>query len=133
MPDRTPTSPYIVGPVYDWAFILLPPILALGAGIAISGSDFSNAVFSVAGNETTAAAVTLGALIHAHLVAVVFRSHANPTIFRLYWVRFTWVPLALWIAIASSVWVAITATVVATFWDVWHSGAQTFRSSSSTT
>jgi hypothetical protein len=36
------------------------------------------------------------------------------------------VPLVLWAAIVSSTWIAITATVVATFWDVWHSGAQTF-------
>jgi len=32
----------------------------------------------------------------------------------------------LWAAIVISPWIAVASTVVATFWDVWHSGAQTF-------
>jgi hypothetical protein len=65
-------------------------------------------------------------VVHAHLVAVFFRSHGNPAIFRLHPFRFVVVPIALWLAIVGSEWVAVAATVVATFWDVWHSGAQTF-------
>jgi hypothetical protein len=36
------------------------------------------------------------------------------------------VPVVLWLAIVAPPWLAVLATVVATFWDVWHSGAQTF-------
>jgi hypothetical protein len=68
----------------------------------------------------------LGATIHAHLVAVFVRSHGNPAIRRLHPWRFLVVPVALYLAIVASPWVAVAATVVATWWDVWHSGAQTF-------
>ena len=122
----TQRSPYIVSPVYDWALFLLPPVAAIWAGVMISGTDFSDRPFQLAGMETTWAEISLGALIHAHLVAVVFRSHANTDVFRLYRIRFVVVPIALWLIITSSMWLAVTATVVATFWDVWHSGAQTF-------
>lgn len=128
MSEATPFTPsqYIVGPAYDWAFFLLPPLLSLWLGVLISGSNYSNAPASFFGQEMTWAELSLGALIHAHLVAVFFRSHGNTRIFALYPVRFIWVPLLLWLAISSSVYAAIVATVVATFWDVWHSGAQTF-------
>lgn len=119
-------SPYLVSPGYDWSFFLLPPLVGLVLGILISGSGFTNDLIVVNDQETTLAAVCIGSLIHAHLVAVFFRSHANPSIFRLYPVRFLVIPPLLWAAIVSSTWVAITATVVVTFWDVWHSGAQTF-------
>lgn len=119
-------SLYIVGPVYDWVFFLLPPVIALGLGMAISGTDFTSATFTIAGSEMTGASLFIGTIVHAHLVAVFVRSHGNPAIFRLYPIRFMVVPLLLWMAIASSLWLAISATVVATFWDVWHSGAQTF-------
>lgn len=117
---------YIVSPGYDWAFFLLPPLASLWLGFAIAGSDFSGRVFSIFGVETTMAELALGTLIHAHLVAVVFRSHLNRDIFRLYPLRFVAVPLVLFFAILGSAWIAVTAVVVATFWDVWHSGAQTF-------
>jgi hypothetical protein len=117
---------YIVGPAYDWLFFLLPPTLALGLGVAISETDFSEAVFDLAGRETTWAELSLGALIHAHLGAVIVRSHLNPEIRRRHPYRFFVVPVLLWLAIASSGWGIALATVVATFWDVWHSGAQTF-------
>ncbi len=119
-------SPYLVGPLYDWLFFLLPPIVALFAGIAISGSSFSHHVFMIGPVETTWAELSLGVLVHAHLVAVFFRSHGNPEIFRLYPVRFVLVPIALFLGIMGSAWVAAASIVVATFWDVWHSGAQTF-------
>jgi hypothetical protein len=119
-------SPYIVGPVYDWAFFLLPPTLALALGILLSGTELSGAEVSVWGASDSLAGFFLGAIVHAHLVAVFFRSHANPSIFRRTPLRFTLVPLALFAAIAVSPTLGIVASIVATFWDVWHSGAQTF-------
>jgi hypothetical protein len=125
MSDR-PKSPYIVGRAYDWAFFLLPPVLSLLIGIDISGTDFSERTFWFAGREFTAAEMMIGIIIQAHLVAVLFRSHGNATVRRRHPLRFFLVPLALWIAIASSMKIAFAATVVATLWDVYHSGAQTF-------
>src|SRR5262245_23317054 len=117
---------FLVGPIYDWVFFLLPPVFCLGLGIAISGTDFSDRSFKVAGNETTLAGLLLGVIVHAHLVAVFFRSHGNPSIFRSHPIRFVVIPLALWVGLVASSWLAVAATVTATFWDVWHSGAQTF-------
>jgi hypothetical protein len=118
-------SPYLVSPLYDWLFFLSPPVVALALGIAISGSRFASAVVGV-GEDATLAGLVLGVLIHAHLAAVLFRSHANPRVRRRHPVRFLLVPSALWAALMWSPWIAAAATVVATFWDVWHSGAQTF-------
>ena len=104
-------KPYIVGRTFDWVFFLAAPMWALSLGVLLSGRDVD--FFS-------------GVMIHAHLVAVVFRSHGNPAIRKLYPIRFFVVPVVLWLAIVVSPWVAVMSTVVATFWDVWHSGAQTF-------
>ena len=119
-------SPYLVSGFYDWTFFLLPPLVGTVLGLLIVGTPITTGAFVVNGSPTTLAAVFIGALTHAHLVAVAYRSHLNPQVFARYRWRFLAVPLVLWIAIAGSTYVAVTATVVATFWDVWHSGAQTF-------
>jgi len=119
-------GPYIVGRTYDWAFFLMPPMLSLALGILLSRSTFANTERVLAGERDTLIGFFIGTVIHAHLVAVVFRSHANPAIRKLYPIRFLVVPIALWLAIVLSPWIAVASTVVATFWDVWHSGAQTF-------
>ncbi|HKY62660.1 MAG TPA: hypothetical protein VJR29_04500 [bacterium] len=126
IPQEKLHSPYIVGPAYDWGFFLLPPLLCLILGMLISRSDLSETPILVAGVSTTVVGLALGIIVHAHLAAVLFRSHGNPEIFRLHPYRFLLVPLLIGIAILSSAWIAVAATVVATFWDVWHSGAQTF-------
>ncbi|ABF87663.1 putative membrane protein [Myxococcus xanthus DK 1622] len=125
-PPSSSRAPYIAGPLFDWAFFLLPPLLALGLGIVISGTPFSDTPVQRLGQEKTWAGLMVGSLIHAHLVAVFFRSHGNPAIFRLYPLRFILVPVLAWAAIRGSAVVAAGATVLATFWDVWHSGLQTF-------
>ena len=71
---------YIVSPAYDWVFFLLPPVASLWLGIMISNTAFANMSFEIAGDETTGASLFIGTMIHAHLVAVVFRSHNNPAI-----------------------------------------------------
>jgi hypothetical protein len=119
-------SRYIVSAPYDWLFFLLPPGLALVAGGLISGSWFSALPFQLLGSEFTAGGLAIGTLIHAHLVAVVVRSHGNPQVRRRHPARFLLVPPILWLAITSSGWAAVAASVLATFWDVWHSAAQTF-------
>lgn len=125
-PKPIAKSPYVVGPLYDWGFFLLPPLVGLLLGVLISGTPFTERLLVINGQKTTAAKICIGILIHAHLVAVFFRSHNNTKIFALYPYRFLLVPVLLWGLLLSSTWLAVTATVVATFWDVWHSGAQTF-------
>ena len=119
-------SSYIVGPWYDWSLFLLPPVLALALGIALSGSVFSTHFFVLWGQETNLSGLAIQVLIHAHLVAVLFRSHGNADIFARYPARFVVMPLVLYAAIVSSTWVLVSVSVLATFWDVYHSGLQTF-------
>jgi hypothetical protein len=123
---RAPRSPYIVGRAYDWAYFLAPPVAALALGAAVSRTTFTARPIALAGQQITWEALLISALIHAHLVAVVFRSHANGAIFRRHPLRFVLVPLVLWAALRTWLWLAVASLVVATFWDVWHSGAQTF-------
>jgi hypothetical protein len=117
---------YIVGPAYDWLWFLGSPVLCLLLGIALSGSWMSTSTYSLATEHDTVIGFLSVVMTHAHLVAVVFRSHGNPAIRARHPVRFFLVPVVLWLAIVGSPWIAVASTVVATFWDVWHSGAQTF-------
>ncbi len=126
MSAGAPRSAYIVGAAYDWLFFLLTPSLALGLGWVISGSWFSEAPVTLLEGNFTWAGIVLGTCIHAHLVAVLVRSHANPKVRRRHPARFLVVPPLLWLAIIASSWTAVAASVVAIFWDVWHSAAQTF-------
>jgi hypothetical protein len=119
-------GPYIVSRTHDWLFFLAPPMLALALGILVSGTSLATDVWLLGSEDDTLVGFCIGTVIHAHLVAVFFRSHANPAIRKLYPIRFLIVPIVLWAAIVSSPWIAVASTVIATFWDVWHSGAQTF-------
>jgi hypothetical protein len=125
-PSAPARSPFIVGPVYDWIFFLAPPMLSLLLGILVSDTTLANDERWLAGEHDTAIGFFIGATIHAHLVAVFLRSHGNPDIRSRFPIRFFVVPVILWLAIIASPWVAIASTVAATWWDVWHSGAQTF-------
>lgn len=120
-------SPYIVSRTYDWLFFLGAPMWALALGVIVSGLPFLvEGSHHLGMEDDTLAGFFIGMLIHAHLVAVFFRSHGNTSIRTLYPIRFFAVPAVLWLAIVASPWFAAATTVVATFWDVWHSGAQTF-------
>lgn len=119
-------GPHIVSRTFDWVFFLGAPMWALSLGILVSGSFLADGVWQLGSEHDTLVGFFIGTMIHAHLVAVFFRSHGNPAIRNLYPVRFFVVPALLWIGIVVSPWLAVASTVVATFWDVWHSGAQTF-------
>lgn len=124
--SRTPSSTYVVGPLYDWLFFLSPPLVCLGLGALVSGTPLVDGELVVAGRGTHAATLLVGVFIHAHLAAVFLRSHGDPVRRRSFPFRFFVVPPLLFAAIATSRFVAVSATVVAAFWDVYHSGAQTF-------
>jgi hypothetical protein len=119
-------SEYIVGAAYDCTLFLLPPTFALCLGILISDSGFANTDFRFYDHDVTWAGLLIGIIIHAHLFAVFFRSHGNRAIRSLHPFRFLLVPIVLYLAMVSSVWVLISVSVLATFWDVYHSALQTF-------
>lgn len=119
-------SAWIVSPAYDLIGILLPPLMALGLGIALSDTAFATEPIEWRGRSVPLAEIFMGMMIHGHLVAVAFRSHGNPEIFRLHPVRFTVVPLALLVGMLVYRPLFVVLIIVATFWDVYHSGLQTF-------
>lgn len=125
-PAKNQKSPYIASPLYDWVFFLLPPLASLAIGAAISDTDFANDVFWLRNTRNTWANLLIGIFIHAHLVAVFVRSHLNPTVFPQHKFRFIVLPIALIVAMMTSMWAVVIATVLVTFWDVWHSALQTF-------
>jgi hypothetical protein len=117
---------FIVGPVYDSLFFIGSPLLALVLGMVLSLSHLNEAEWNLFGGERNIMATLIGVFIHAHLIIVVFRSHANSQIRRLHPERFLLVPFVLLAACLLSDWVLVTCSVLATFWDVYHSGLQTF-------
>lgn len=119
-------SPYIVSPLYDWVFFLAPPLVALWLGAMVGLGDVGQEVFVWWDQEVTFNNVVLGVFIQAHLVIVFWRSHGNTEVRRRFKWRMLAIPPLLFVAIHLSVWVAVSASVLATFWDVYHSGAQTF-------
>lgn len=119
-------SAYIAGPVYDWIFFLLPPIASVLVGALISGTWLANDRFWLAGKRVTWSTLLLGIVVHAHLVAVFVRSHLNPDVFPRHRFRFLVVPIAAFAAMMTSMWAVVIATVLVTFWDVYHSALQTF-------
>jgi hypothetical protein len=94
--------------------------------MVISGADLPQRSFMVGGYTNTIANFCIGSFIMAHLVLVFFRSHLNANIFRTHPLRFTIVPVALVLAMTVSPWIAVATTVLATWWDVYHSSLQTF-------
>jgi hypothetical protein len=121
-----PRSSYIVSPAYDWLLLLLPPVMALGLGFLISGTWFVDGELNIAGVDNSLAGMLIGVFIHAHLVPVFLRCHGNKTIFTQFRYRSLLVPLVLYCAMLNSLWVLVCVSVLATFWDVYHSALQTF-------
>jgi hypothetical protein len=119
-------SAYIANPIYDYVFFIYSPLWALWLGIMISGTPFADEDIALGGREAPLGSILIGAFIMAHIGIVFFRSHLNREVFKQHPLRFTLVPLALFIAMSSSSWVIVGVTVLATWWDVYHSSLQTF-------
>ncbi len=117
---------YIVSSFYDSALIIGAPLIALALGFFVAQGEFFQRNVQFGYQEGTVSGVAIGVVIHAHLFAVLFRTHGNKRVFLQFRARFVLVPLLLYVLIISSTWAIVVASVVATFWDVYHSGAQTF-------
>jgi hypothetical protein len=116
----------ILTPFFDWTLIVLAPLGALLIGVLIAQTPLGGSTVRVFGASGTPADGFIGAFIMAHLIIVFFRSHANPHIYAVHPFRFKWIPVLLFAALVSSVWVRAAVTVLATWWDVYHSSLQTF-------
>jgi len=119
-------SAYIKSPVYDWLLFLAPPLLALALGIFLANIEADDGLVTVSGEQFTWSGLLLGVLIQSHLFIVFFRSHGNRSVLDTHPYRFTIVPAVVMVGCLLWPLFAVTASVIATFWDVYHSGAQTF-------
>ena len=117
---------YIVSAAYDNIFFITAPLSALALGVLVYVSSLPSIKIRIFSHEGSPDAIFLGSFIMAHLFIVFFRSNGNKKIYGLYPYRFTVVPLVLFAAMCLSTWVTITAAVLATWWDVYHSSLQTF-------
>ncbi|MDG1479235.1 MAG: hypothetical protein P8R54_06560 [Myxococcota bacterium] len=132
MAQTAPSSPskyrngFIIHPVVDLVFFIFSPLLALLVGFGISGTDLADRSVTILGHSNSVTNIFLGTLIFSHLVLVFLRSHLNKNVFMTYPLRFTLVPVLLFAGMMSSLWLLVTMSVLATWWDVYHSGMQTF-------
>ncbi len=117
---------FIATQTYDVFLFILPPLLALAVAELLSIFDAPFEVTDFLGAKARRISIFISVWTYAHLVAVLFRSHANPEVFARHRTRFTWVPLLLLVALLGSDWALASAIVVAALWDVYHTSMQTF-------
>jgi hypothetical protein len=119
-------SGFIIGPMADCVFIIGAPLLALLIALPLFSLDASRCSAVLAGKPVDLRQVFLLSFTMAHLVLVFFRSHANTRIFWTHPLRFTLVPAALLVTMASSIWAYALVVAIGVWWDVYHSSLQTF-------
>lgn len=122
----TPTkNVYLASPVFDWTFLILSPLIAVGMSFVL------RAALPEEGAEVTAWGYSaswwgLLALTQAHLPVVFLRSHGNRRIFKMHPVRFVVVPVLLLTLFLLSDWALAVAAALGIWWDVYHSSQQNF-------
>lgn len=116
----------LASPTYDAVLFIGSPLLALLAAAMLWGISGPGTPVDLFGGATTAQALALRAIIHAHLVIVFARSHMNRAVFRRYPLRFIVVPVLLLAAMIASPVVLGAALAVVVVWDLYHSSMQTF-------
>jgi hypothetical protein len=117
---------FIVNPYFDAVFFIFSPVWAFLVGYGVASSPTANAETKVWGHDGSVASIAMGTIIFAHLVLVFFRSHGNSTVFKRFPIRFTLAPILLFAACSSSSYILVCTSVLATWWDVYHSSLQTF-------
>jgi hypothetical protein len=119
-------SGFIVSPRYDTVFFIAAPLLGLALFRVLPGVPWIRAWHHGDGVNDTGLGILIGIWTYAHLVAVLFRSHANPQTFRQHRARFVAVPLVLVASLLLSDWVLCFAIALEWLWDVYHSSMQVF-------
>jgi hypothetical protein len=117
---------YIASPLYDWVCFIVSPLLAV-AFVELSGwVAWAHEGARLFGAERSRIELFGALWTFGHLFAVVFRTHLNPTIFRKHPLRFTLVPVALFVVLGLSDFALVTGFVLTGLWDVYHSSKQNF-------
>ena len=119
-------SSYIASAAYDGLLFIFSPMIALAIGEMITPLHWPFERTQALGGIDTRVGIFIGVFTTAHLVAVFFRSHANPEIFALHRKRFVLVPLVLLFLFGASKWLLVWGFVLAALWDVYHSSMQNF-------
>ncbi len=117
---------YLVGPGFDRLFFIHSPLLALALGLVLGATPLGSEKYQLNGRSESALSLFGGVFTMAHLFAVFFRSHADPSIFRTHRARFVIAPVILFGAMWLSSAVLMAVFVLAVWWDVYHSSLQTF-------
>lgn len=119
---------FIASPGYDLFFFILSPLMALTMILSLdttsAGWGMQNT--TLFGAEAPLLRFFIGSWTFAHLFAVVFRSHGNPKVFRLFWPRFVIVPIVLLLIFSSAQWARGIGAVTVVLWDVYHTSMQNF-------
>jgi len=119
---------FIASPAYDLYFFILSPLLALTIVLTLdlTPSSWATQKTTLFGMKAPLITLFIGSWTFAHLFAVIFRSHANPMVFKRHWPRFVIVPGALFLLFMNDLRALSIGLVIASFWDVYHTSMQNF-------
>lgn len=125
-----PASRFIVGPYYDSILLIAPPVIAWVLSLfvfRIEHAPTETLVYLRPWTDRPDLPLVLNTVfIQAHLILVSVRTHLNRTVFARHPIRFTVVPIALYLVGFFSIHVVVLLHIVALLWDVYHSSAQNF-------
>ncbi len=118
---------FIVGKAYDSIWFIGAPFIGLIVALIFLWTGVGDISVDVDAEQTYSIFdLFIGSFIASHLFIVFFRSHGNPEIFALHPIRFIAVPIVLIASMAYSLWITVFCSVLAAWWDVYHSSMQTF-------
>jgi hypothetical protein len=123
---RSLGSGFIAGPIVDSVFLIGAPLVAIFAYLPFYAHPIAFAPIPDARFGGSLVGGFITTVIFAHLFIVFFRSHLNTTMFRLHRARFVLAPALLFGLVYTSTWALLWISVLATWWDVYHSSLQTF-------
>lgn len=115
----------IINPMADAILFYTSPLwcVLLLWGLSDTALWYTHAAFNY---EHGVLSFLAGVLTTSHLLAVMYRSHFNPTVFRQWPLRFTVIPVLLFISLSTSLWFLVVLTVIVVFWDIYHGAMQNF-------
>ncbi|PHR57745.1 MAG: hypothetical protein COA47_11240 [Robiginitomaculum sp.] len=124
--DATNPKLCIRSPRFDWLIFIGSPIICLGICLFLAQTPLWEVRELPLHEDDAILNAASGFLTASHLFAVFFRSHGNATVFWQWPLRFTLVPVLLFFGLGLLPWFMVIMSVIATFWDVYHSAMQTF-------
>ena len=114
---------YLMGPIYDKVFFLYSPIVAILVGVLLGKvQDYNINLFGF-----SITALILFYFILECMGDIGFiRCYLNPKVFKRFWIRLTFTPILLCVAVFSSLKWFLALLVLEIFIDIYHSCNQTF-------